>query len=263
MPGLPLPLSISIISLNEEGNLRHCLESVKGLAQEIVVVDSGSKDRTCEVAAEFGAKVVHQDWLGHRDQKNVALKLCTQPWVLALDCDEAFSDDLRASVLAFFDKPDADRPPGAWMNRRTWFMGRWITHGDWYPDAKLRIFRRELAHWGGSPEHDKIVLQGEEDRRTIHLRGDLLHYSFRDTNHFLTKQAGYADVFLQRELAKNLGFSWMKVIARPIWRFFRSYVLRLGFLDGFPGLWIAVATGFFTFQRYSRTYEHSAGKSGS
>ena len=261
MPELPLPLSISIISLNEEGNLRRCLESVKGLAAEIVVVDSGSKDKTWAVAEEFGAKVIHQDWLGHRDQKNVALKLCTQPWVLALDCDEAFSDELRASLLSFFEKPDADRPPGAWMNRRTWFMGRWITHGDWYPDAKLRVFRRELAHWGGSPEHDKIELQGDAESRTSDLRGDLLHYSFRDTNHFLAKQAGYADVFLQRELAQGLGFSWMKVIARPIWRFFRSYVLRLGFLDGFPGLWIAVATGFFAFQRYSRTYEHSAANS--
>jgi glycosyltransferase involved in cell wall biosynthesis len=254
----PLPLSISIISMNEEVNLRRCLNSVRGLAAEIIIVDSGSKDGTQAVAEEFGAKFVHQDWLGHRDQKNIALGLCTQPWVLALDCDEALSDTLRASLLAFFEQGDATRPPGAWMNRRTWFMGRWITHGDWYPDAKLRLFRRHLAKWGGSPEHDKIVLSGDEERRTVHLAGDLLHYSFRDTNHFLSKQAGYADVFLQRELAKGSAFSWAKVISRPLWRFIRSYVLRRGFLDGFPGLWIAVATCFFTFQRYSRTYEHAA-----
>ncbi len=256
MPVGSLPLSISLISLNEEENLRRCLESVRGLAVEIVLVDCGSKDRTLEVAAEFGAKVVHQDWLGHRDQKNVALKLCTQPWVLALDCDEALSPELRAAVEAFFAKPDSERSAGAWMNRRTWFMGRWITHGDWYPDRKLRLFRRELAVWGGSPEHDKIELHGAP--ATVRLGGDLLHYSFRDTNHFLAKQASYADVFLQRELADGAGFSWFKVVARPAWRFLRSYVLRLGFLDGFPGLWIAVATAFFAFQRYSWTYEHWA-----
>jgi glycosyltransferase involved in cell wall biosynthesis len=251
-----LPLSLSIISLNEEVNLRRCLESTRGLAQEIVVVDSGSKDGTRQVAEEHGARFVHQDWLGHRDQKNVALRLCTQPWVLALDCDEALSQELRASVEAFFSKPEVERPDGGWMNRRTWFMGRWITHGDWYPDRKLRLFRRELAEWGGSPEHDKIVMRGSGS--ALRLAGDLLHYSFRDTNHFLAKQAGYADVFLQRELAKGAGFSWGQVLTRPVWRFARSYLLRRGFMDGFPGLWIACATAFFTFQRYSRTYEHAA-----
>jgi glycosyltransferase involved in cell wall biosynthesis len=253
-----LPLSISIISLNEEVNLRRCLRSAAGLAREVVVVDSGSTDRTREVAEEFGATFLQQDWLGHRDQKNVALEQCTQPWVLALDCDEELSAELRASLLAFFTQPDAQRPDAAWMNRRTWFMGRWIKHGDWYPDRKLRLFRRELARWGGSPEHDKIEMRGSGS--AIRLGGDLLHYSFRDTNHFLSKQAGYADVFLQRELARRATFSWFNAVTRPLWRFLRGYVLRLGFLDGFPGLWIAVATTFFTFQRYSRTYEHSAPK---
>lgn len=258
MPEGPLPLSISIISLNEEANLRRCLASAAGLAKEIIVVDSGSKDRTKEVAEEFDAIFIHQDWLGHRDQKNVALGRCTQPWVLALDCDEELSAELRESVLAFFSEADAERPDAGWMNRRTWFMGRWITHGDWYPDRKLRLFRRELAKWGGSPEHDKIEMQGSGSY--TRLVGDLLHYSFRDTNHFLSKQAGYADVFLQRELAKQSSFSWFNAVTRPLWRFIRAYVLRRGFLDGFPGLWIAVATAFFTFQRYSRTYEHSAPK---
>jgi len=258
MPEGSLPLSISIISLNEEANLRRCLTSASRLAKQIIVVDSGSKDGTREVAEEFGAEFIHQDWLGHRDQKNVALERCTQPWVLALDCDEELSPKLRESIIAFFGKPEDERPDAAWMNRRTWFMGRWITHGDWYPDRKLRLFRRELAKWGGSPEHDKIVMQGSGS--SLRLGGDLLHFSFRDTNHFLSKQAGYADVFLQRELAKEGSFSWMKAVTRPLWRFIRAYILRLGFLDGFPGLWIAVATTFFTFQRYSRTYEHSAPK---
>jgi len=252
-PGM-LPLSVSIISLNEEVNLRRCLESLRGIAAEIIVVDSGSNDGTQAVAEEFGANFVFQKWLGHRDQKNVALQLCTRPWVLALDCDEALSADLHASILRFLETPDAQRADAAWMNRRTWFMGQWIAHGDWYPDRKLRVFRRQLGKWGGSPEHDRVEMEGEI--RSVRLDGDLLHYSFRDTNHFLAKQAGYADVFLQRELDSGKAFSWLSALSRPFWRFFRAYVLRAGFRDGFPGFWIAIATAFFTFQRYSRTFEH-------
>jgi glycosyltransferase involved in cell wall biosynthesis len=246
-----LPLSLSIISKNEEANLRRCLASTRGMASEIVVVDSGSTDGTQAVAAEFGASFVSHDWLGHRDQKNVALGLCTQPWVLALDCDEELSPALRASIERFFTDGSCDRQTGAWMPRCTHFLGRWIRHGDWYPDKKLRLFRREAAKWGGSPEHDKIELQGS----TITLRGDLLHYSFKDISHYLTKHVYYSDVFLERERASNLAFSLMHCLTRPLWRFLRSYVLRAGFLDGFPGLWIAVSTGFFAFVRHSRRYE--------
>lgn len=254
-----LPLSISIISCNEEINLRRCLASAADLAAEIIVVDSGSKDRTREVAAEFGAKVSHQDWLGHRDQKNVALKLCTQPWVLALDSDEALSPELRQSVQQFFTQPEQQRPAGAWVNRRTRFLGKWIRHGDWYPDRKLRLFRREGAHWGGSPEHDYVVLPQAAQQQQHRLQGDLLHYSFRDMSHYLEKHIHYADVFLQREQARGGSFSAASTLFRAFWRFFRGYILRLGFLDGFAGLWIAVATGFFAFVRHSRTYEKREG----
>ena len=248
-----LPLSISIVSFNEEANLRRCLGSVADLAEEIIVVDSGSTDRTCEVAREFGATVQHQAWLGHRDQKGVALGLCTRPWVLVLDCDEEVSPELRSAILHFFEAGEAGRCDGAWMNRKTWFLGRWITHGDWYPDRKLRLLRREKARSGGSPEHDKFELTG--DGPTLRLAGDLLHYSFRDVSHYLSKQVQFSDDFLVRERAGGKRFSLFKVIARPCWRFFRAYVLRLGFLDGFPGLWIAGATAFFNFVRYSRTFE--------
>ena len=248
-----LPLSISIVSFNEEANLRRCLNSAADLAEEIIVVDSGSTDKTCEVAREFGARVQHQAWLGHRDQKGVALALCTRPWVLVLDCDEVVSPELRTAILCFFEKGGHECCDGAWMNRKTWFMGRWITHGDWYPDRKLRLLRREKARSGGSPEHDRFELLGGGP--TQRLPGDLLHYSFRDVSHYLSKQMQFSDDFLARERAAGRGFSLFKVIARPCWRFFRAYVLRLGFLDGFPGLWIAIATAFYNFVRYSRTFE--------
>lgn len=248
-----LPLSLSIVSCNEESNLRRCLESAAGLAREIVVVDSGSRDGTIAVAQSFGARVVHQDWLGYRDQKNVALELCTQPWVLALDCDEELSAELRQSILGFFERRETEIYTGAEMARKVFFLGRWITHGDWYPDRKIRLFLREKARWGGSPEHDRVELTGGQVRR---LKGDLHHYSFRDMAHYISKINGFADVFLERQKADGARWSLPAAVLRPWWRFFRAYVLRRGFLDGFPGFWIAIATAFFAFVRYSRKYEH-------
>lgn len=255
---MPLPLSISIISCNEESNISRCLKSAADLAGEIVVVDSGSKDRTKEIAESYGARVSHQDWLGHRDQKNIALGLCTQPWVLALDCDEELSPELRQSIIDFFGKGRSNTFDGAECNRKVWFLGRWITHGDWYPDRKLRLFKREKARWGGSPEHDYIELQGP----TLRLDGDLHHFSFPSMNRYIEKINVFADVFLERQKSAGKRWSLLTTITRPLWRFFRAYILRRGFMDGFPGLWIATATAFSAFIRYSRKYEDEV-KSGS
>lgn len=252
---MPLPLSLSIISCNEEANLGRCLASAADLAEEIVLVDSGSQDRTREIAESYGARVVHQDWLGHRDQKNVALGLCTRPWVLALDCDEELSAELRASILEFFQSGEAGRFDGGVCNRKVWFLGRWITHGDWYPDRKLRLFKREGVRWAGSPEHDYIELGGP----TVHLKGDLHHFSFPNMSRYVDKINGFADVFLERQKAGGKRWSLASNVFRPWWRFVRAYVLRRGFLDGFPGFWIAVATSFFAFVRYSRKYEDEVG----
>ena len=144
------------------------------------------------------------------------------------------------------------------MARKVWFLGRWITHGDWYPDRKLRLFRREKARWGGSPEHDRIELEGE----TLVLDGDLHHFSFRDMSHYISKINGFADVFLERQRAAGERWSLAATVFRPWWRFFRAYVLRRGFLDGFAGFWIAVATAFFAFVRYSRKYEDERKEAG-
>ncbi|HSJ03447.1 MAG: glycosyltransferase family 2 protein [Verrucomicrobium sp.] len=252
---MPYPLSLSIISFNEEANLERCLKSTAGLVADIVLVDSGSRDRTLEIAAAHGARVTHQPWLGHRDQKNVALGLCTQPWVLALDCDEELSPELRQSIEHFFSSGQSERFEGASCNRKVWFLGRWITHGDWYPDRKLRLFKREKATWAGSPEHDYIELSGP----VVQLAGDLHHFSFPSMSRYVDKINGFADVFLQRQKAEGRRWSLPATVFRPWWRFFRSYFLRRGFMDGFPGFWIAVATAFFAFVRYSRKYEDEVG----
>lgn len=251
---MALPVSVSIVACNEEHNLPRCLASVAALATETIVMDSGSTDATVHLARDAGARVIHQDWLGYRDQKNAALAHCTQPWVLALDADEELSPALRAEIEAFFRDGLDRRFHGASFPRKVWFLGRWITHGDWYPDRKLRLVRREGARWAGSPEHDYLEVPGE-----VHgMQSDLHHYSFPDTATFIRKINVFADEYLKRELAAGRSWSLVGNLTRPLWRFFRGYVLRRGFLDGFPGLWIAIAVAFQTFVRHSRTFEHAA-----
>jgi glycosyltransferase involved in cell wall biosynthesis len=243
-------LTVTVVTLNEESNLRRCLDSLAGLATQIVVVDSGSSDGTEKVAAEFGAEWFHQDWQGFRDQKNFALSKANQPWVLCLDADEELSKPLKDQIAATLD---ADDPAisGASFPRLSQFLGRWIRHGDWYPDRKLRLFRREKGRFVGDPGHDNIEVDGS----TARLSADLLHYSYPTTSSFLDKLNGFSDAFLAKQLSSGRRWSLLQNILRPWWRFFRGYILRRGFLDGFPGYWIAKATAFSAFVRHSRLYE--------
>ena len=247
---LPLSLSIAIITYNEERNLARCLQSIADLAHEIIVVDSGSTDGTMAIAKNFGAIIQEQSWLGYRDQKNVALDLCSQPWVLALDADEEVSPALKKEIIAFFEQGKDQYLNGACFPRKTWFLGRWIRHGDWYPDFQLRLFRRDRGRWK-EPIHEFVEVSG----KVTTLSGELLHYSFPSMNRYIDKINPFSDEFLKKQLDQKKPWSLTKTISRPLWRFFRGYFLRCGFLDGFPGLWIAVATGFSTFVRYSRGYE--------
>ena len=247
----PFPLSISVITRNEAANLNRCLTSVKGLAVEILLMDSGSTDATLEIAAQHGVRWLHQDWLGYRDQKQAALEQCTQPWVLSLDADEEVSPAMRQDILTFFEKDAATRE-GASFPRKVWFLGRWITHGDWYPDRKLRLVRRDRAKWVGSIEHDKLEVPGPVKM----CMGDLHHFSFPTMARYVEKINIFADESLKRQLAAGKSWSLGETLFRPLWRFVRAYLLRRGFLDGFPGLWIAWSTAYQTFVRYSRLYEH-------
>jgi glycosyltransferase involved in cell wall biosynthesis len=246
------PLSVSLITLNEAENLRRCLESVRGLAAEIVVVDSGSADDTRAVADEFQARWFEQKWLGFREQKNLSLDHCQHDWVLCLDADEALSPELAEAIRQFLGDPSSANFAGAYFPRRTWFLGRWIRHGDWYPDHCLRLFRRGAGRWAGTSEHTKVELAGA----TKELTGDLLHWSFPTLRRFVEKQLSYADSFAERATEEGRQWNLWDNVTRPLWRFFRGYILRGGFLDGFPGLWVAVGNAHATFVRYSRLYEH-------
>lgn len=249
-----LPLSVSIIASNEERNILRCLQSVKDISSEIILVYNDCTDKTVQIAREHNADCFEEKWHGHREQKNIALSKASQPWVLCMDADEELSPDLRGEIINFLKENPSNEINGANFNRLSFFMERWIKHGDWYPDTKVRLIRNGTGKWKGSREHDKLHVQG----KTVHIKGDLLHYSYPSLNTFVEKTIYFSDIYLSRQLDACKRWNLMNVIIRPPWRFIRAYFLRLGFLDGFPGLFIAVATAYMTFVKHSRLYEHES-----
>jgi glycosyltransferase involved in cell wall biosynthesis len=248
----PLTLSVVIVAKNEAHNLARCLASVQGWTAEIVVALNDTTDDSEAIAKRAGARVERLPWRGFRDTKNAALALATHPWILSLDADEEVSPALRHDLAAFFARADHDQFAGARFPRKVWFIDRWITHGDWYPDLSLRLIHRDRARWGGDEfVHEKIEGNGP----IATLRGDLHHYSFPTLASHVAKINLFADLFVKQQHARGENFSLSAAIFRPGWRFARAYVFKLGFLDGYPGFYIAWATAFGAFVRYSRLYE--------
>lgn len=221
-------VSAVIITLNTANQLDPCLQSL-AFADEIVVVDSGSTDRTVEIAKGLGARVVQQAWLGYGPQKRLAVEQASNDWVLCVDADERVSPELRGSIEKALSQPDLRAYEMARCNR---FMGRWLRHGEGYPDWILRLFDRRVANWSEDPVHEKVLTQVEVGR----LDGDLLHESAETLHAYLEKQNRYTS--LQAELLYRDGVrpSLFKLVFSPLARFLKFYLLRRGFLDGVPGL---------------------------
>jgi glycosyltransferase involved in cell wall biosynthesis len=221
-------LSAVVIARNEEAAIGACLDSL-AWCQEIIVVDSGSEDRTRELATERGAKVIDHDWEGYGRQKNFAVRQAANDWVLCIDADEVISPALRASI----EKTLADPAYRAYeMARCNRFLGRWLRHGEGYPDWILRLFDRRSARWSDDPVHEKVVTAEQVGR----LQGDLLHESAETLHSYLEKQNRYTT--LQAEILHRKGVrpSRFKLVFSPLVRFLKFYILRRGFLDGVPGL---------------------------
>jgi glycosyltransferase involved in cell wall biosynthesis len=241
-------LSAVVITLNEEKNIGRCLDSLKGVADEIVVVDSGSADNTRLICEEKGAHFHFHEWAGYIGQKNHANSLASHPLILSVDADEALSDKLRKSILEVKQKPAAD---GWVMNRLTNYCGKWIRHGGWYPDRKLRLFYRDKFEWGGERIHETIINK-DQNVRVEKIDGDLLHYSYytisehiSQANHFTNLTAGLAV-----EKGKKAGL--LKLLISPGFKFIRDYFFRLGFLDGYYGYVICRISAQATFMKYSK-----------
>jgi len=244
----------------EAARIRRALDSVAGWVEEIIVViNDDVTDGTDQIAASCGAKVFRESWKGHIAQKNSATQKAGQEWILSMDADEVVSPELRNELQTLFSGPEKLRPFAAFsFPRCTFFCGRWIRHGDWYPDRKVRLWRRGRAHWGGVNPHDKLIVNG----RVGKLQPDLLHYSMDNLNHHARKAILYSDLFAQQWVKGGQGAGALAMGFRPGWRFVRGYFLRLGFLDGWQGFVIARMVAFETFLRYAKVREAQAAAAG-
>ena len=239
-------LSVAIITFNEEKNIERCLQSVVRVADEIVVVDSNSTDKTKAICEKFNVKWISQDFLGYIEQKNFALAQTSNPFVLSLDADEALSEELEKSILQ--EKQAGFRSDAFTMNRRSWYCDRWIRHGSWYPDRKLRLLNKEIGKWAGTNPHDKLEV--ENDTNVTHLKGDILHYTYYSIEEHIAQGNKFSTIAAKAMYDRQKRSSWLKIIVNPFYAFISSYFLKAGFLDGFYGFVIARQTAYQTFLKY-------------
>lgn len=242
-----------MISGAEGRRINAALSSVSGWVSEIVIVlNQEVQDETEAIAQKHGAKVFREPWRGYSAQKNSALDKASQPWILGLDADEEVSPELREEIRALLATPKRVESFAAFsFPRLSWYSGRWIRHGDWYPDRKTRLWRKGQARWAGSGLHERLETTG----RVGHLRQNLLHHSMENLEHQIQKTLRYANDFAHSCEAEGRKVRLLDLVIRPAWRFVRSYVLKRGFLDGWQGFTIAWLTAFYTFLRYAMARE--------
>lgn len=242
-----MELSVVVITFNEEGNLARCLRSVAEVADDLVVVDSFSTDRTEAIALEHGARFIRHAFEGHIEQKNWAVTQAKHPWVLSLDADEELDATLIASIRRVKQGPAAD---GYTMHRLTNYCGTWIRHGGWYPDTKLRLWDNRKGRWGGTNPHDRYEM--DAGARIAHLEGDLLHHSYASISDHV-KQVDYFTTIAANALhAQGRRAGLLKLLVSPCAKFLGGYLLRGGFRDGFHGFVIARISAHATFLKYAK-----------
>ncbi len=239
-------ISAGIITLDEEENLERCLKSCAGLAAEIVVLDSGSTDRTREIAGQFRARIIHQDWLGYVGQKNLLLTLVQEDWILSLDADEELSPELREEIRKLQGTEVVSEVAAFSVPRCVLYEGRWIRHGDWYPDRLPRLFRKDRARFSGGKVHERLEVEG----KTIPLQNELYHHSFRDAADHWARCQKYARLWAESQ--HELGRQALPgaPLSHSFFRWLRAFVLRRGFLDGRRGWRIAMFSARETFLKY-------------
>jgi glycosyltransferase involved in cell wall biosynthesis len=274
-------LSVVIITFNEEANIARTLESVKPLVAdgkgEIIVVDSGSTDRTVEIAKSFGAKVFVEEWKGYAAQKNSAIDKATGDWILSLDADEEVERDL-VSLIAFATSPKRPHPKqellsamdvvtshadveGYWIQRRNLFLGRWLRHGGFWPDPKLRLFRKNSGRFENRAVHEDVALDG----KTAQLKGALtalIHHSYPTLSDYIEHMNRYSSLGAEMVAAKGkVHFSVIDIVLRPLFTFIYNYFFRFGFLDGREGLLLHLYHAAYVSWKYAKAWELSAKRS--
>lgn len=246
-----LPITACVITYNEEQNVQACLESLAFCA-EILVVDSHSEDRTRELAEELGARVIQRDWPGHIEQKNFAISQASQDWVLCIDADERVTSELRVAIEALFADPGS-LAGGYTVNRRNIYLGRWIRGGGFYPDRKLRLFRRAIGRWEGTNPHDHVYLEPPAQARDLRL--DIEHYTYRGISDHLKTIDYFSSIAAREKLSRRQKGVVLNLVFGAPWKFFKMLILQGGLRDGWRG-WIAAALGaYYVFLRYAKLWE--------
>lgn len=242
-------LTVTVITKNEERKISDCLKSIS-FADEIIVVDSGSTDKTVEIARHFTDKIIYNPWPGHIEQKNFAVGKSSNNWILSIDADERVSDELCEDIMKAMKNPE----PGICgyeMARKVFYLGRWIEHSGWYPDYRIRLFRRNAGYWGGINPHDTVILNGKSQR----LSGDLYHYSYDDLAHHVRTMNSYTDISSKEYASRGRAATLFHLIFHPAFAFIKKLLLKQGFRDGIPGFIIAVSTAYYVFLKYAKLWE--------
>jgi len=242
-------LSVVVITLNEEKNIGRCLDSVKDIADEILIVDSGSTDRTKEICLSHNARFISHPFEGHIEQKNYAQSQCQNEYILSIDADEALSPELIRSISEVKSSWNED---GYSFNRLTNYCGKWIHHCGWYPDEKLRLFKKNAGQWMGTNPHDQFKLKTGKSAK---LKGDLLHYSYYSVKEHLTQVNRFTDINSLSSYRQGKRSNIFLICFKPIIRFIRDYIFHLGFLDGYYGFVICKISANATFIKYVKLYE--------
>lgn len=252
-----ISLSVTVITLNEEGNIGRCLESVKNVADEIIVVDSFSSDRTMKIAREMGAKVFEREFDGYVQQKNYSQDKATFDYVLSLDADEALTPELINSILEVKRNWAYD---GYHLNRISSYCGEFIGHGSWLNERRLRLYDKRKGHWIGQHAHDanstiheKISL--DKNSRTKLLTGDLYHYRFNTISEQVRQADHFSDITAREAFKSGVRSNWFRILANPLWRFFKDYFLKHGFLGGKYGFAICLISSWEQALKYLKLYE--------
>jgi glycosyltransferase involved in cell wall biosynthesis len=243
-----LPVSVALISYNEEDNIGRTLESIADIAGEIIVVDSGSTDRTVEIAQGYGAKVFIEEWKGHTGQKNSALGKCSLEWMLFLDCDEVPTHELQ---LAISQAVNNNNGKAFSINRKTFYLGKLMEHS-WQPDLKVRLVHKSAgAYWTGLNPHDAL----EVNCHATKLEGYLVHYSYKDIMHHFRKTLDYSKISAQSYFNEERRFSLGKLFIDPFLNWFKIYILNRAFLDGARGMIAGISAYLSTFLKYAFLWE--------
>jgi len=255
-----MTISVAIVAMDEEANIGRTLASVRW-ADEIVLVDSGSKDRTCEIAREHGARVIVEPWRGYVAQKQYAIELCNKDWVLLLDADEEISPGLADEIRAAIDTSkiaDPNAINGYWLPRKNLFLGRWMRHGGFYPDPKLRLFRRGQGFVTGHDPHDRCELVPGVPQKTHQFKNAMVHYTYPNLTLYLAHMNRYSSLGAQLAVAKgHRSFSFFNIVVRPMFTFIYNYFIRLGFLDGREGLLLHLYHCVYVSWKYAKAWELS------